>query len=98
MSDAETFFNVYSNYTDDFAWSYNGEKLTEAGKRRFATALGLRVENVNHLQFSVTLAVDSPEASRDLVKIRQDQLKELFDCMAGYCSVDDWAEWFFVEG
>ena len=37
--------DVYDNYVEELAIAYCGEKLTEAGKERFAEALELPVEH-----------------------------------------------------
>ena len=86
----EVDIDVYDNVCGELAVAFSGPmELTEAGKQRFAEAL----------EFEISLGdnrvwVDVDDYDEDEFERKLALAKELFEGMAGYCSVDEWNEWF----
>ncbi len=87
--------DVYDNYVEELAIAYCGEKLTEAGKERFAEALELPVE---HFDTDIlVIEVDIKGLDEKTVEHRLEIAKDLFTSIAGYCSESEWEMWFTKE-
>lgn len=83
--------DVSNDCIDECAHAWCGNTLTEEGERQFAAALDLDAElgrvwgepgivvKIDHL--------DNYEEAWDWVQ-------DLFSCMAGYCSEEDYDKWF----
>lgn len=82
--------DVYDNVCDELAVCFVGPmELTDAGKKHFAEALEFDVSLSND---HVTIDVDDED--EDEFERKLAMAKELFEGMAGYCSVDEWKQWF----
>ena len=84
--------DVTDNYTEELYIAYCGEKLTEAGAEHFKEALELEVESISTdiVVIKVSVKYLDEEACEHNLEIA----KDLFESIAGYCSEEDWDEWF----
>ncbi len=87
--------DVTDNYTEELGVAYCGEKLTEAGKKRFAEALQLPID---HFDADIlVIEVDSKGLTSNQSEHRLEIAKELFESIAGMCSAAEWDKWFTEE-
>ena len=85
--------DVYDNVCDELAIAFEGPmELTDEGKEHFAEVLEFDIFlGDDHVTVDVD-DYDEAEFERKLAAA-----KELFEGMAGFCSVDEWKRWFKEE-
>lgn len=90
--------DVYDNYTDELGIAFCGPmSLTEEGKKEFGKILDFEIEIVRGYQYGdfAVINVDSPDE-----KVAEENLKlaiKFFHSLAGYCTEDEYDDWF-IEG
>lgn len=86
--------DIYDDYDERCAIAWCGELLTEKGLEHFDEVLDLPIANIDLNENSfygkhITVnCVGATEARA---------LKDLMESMAGYCTEDEWEEWFKSE-
>ncbi len=81
--------DVCDDVEDEFCIAFVGPvELTDAGRERFAPVLGLEV-SVQQEEDTATVMVDGEDWKKRLAKVRR-----LFNAAAGYCSAEDYDNWF----
>lgn len=84
--------DVYNDVTDDWAiCACCPINLTEAGEKKFAEVLEYEVEVIEDPYYGphAVVCVDGDNWNRCLTKVM-----EFFDSAAGYCTTEEWDEWF----
>lgn len=90
--------DVYDDVCEELGIAFCGPmKLTEAGEKKFAEVLDYEVELVTSGRWTNAIVhVDDNDTKVWKRKLRR--AKEFFESMAGYCTVDEWDEWFEEVG
>ena len=86
--------DVYDNVCDELAVAFEGPMiLTEAGMEKFGEVLEYDVSlNGNGNLINAIVDVDDEDEAEFERKLAK--AKELFESMAGWCTVDEGKEWF----
>ena len=93
LLEQEVSIDVYDNVCEELAIAFEGPmELTDEGKEHFAEALEFPISFVNNCIIVDVDDEDEAEFERKLALT-----KELFESMAGYCTVDEWEKWFKEE-
>ena len=83
--------DVYDNVCEELAIAFDGpQKLTEEGKNHFAEVLEYEVM----LKYNGADTVAIVDVDEDDWEDRLERARELFEGMAGYCSMEDYDKWF----
>ena len=86
--------DVYDSVCDDIGIAFVGaQKLTEAGKAKFAQTLELEVEICGDVCIVNVEDETDPEKWKSNLK----NAKQFFWAAAGYCPVSDYERWFLDE-
>lgn len=89
----EICIDVIDDVTDDLWIAFDGVlNLTEAGKKRWASVLGLPVTFRDG--WGGTVACVMLDGRKDWEKMERKCI-DFFESAAGYCAADDWDKWFF---
>lgn len=86
--------DVYDNVCDELAVAFEGPMiLTEAGMKKFGKVLeyGVTLNNNGNLINAIVDVDDEDEAEFER---KLAAAKELFESMAGWCTMDEGKEWF----
>ena len=97
LLEMEIDIDVYDNVCDELAVCFVGPmELTEAGKRKFAEVLefDVSISSVHDYNANVVAIVDVDDENEEVFEHKLEAAKELFEGMAGWCTVDEWKEWF----
>ena len=87
--------DVIDDVTDDLWIAFCGPmKLTEEGEKHFKSVLNLEVEYRNNWEGMVACVL--LDHLKNWERLERKCI-ELFEAMAGYCSVEDWDKWFIEE-
>lgn len=87
--------DVYDNVCEELGIAFDGAmSLTDEGKEHFAEALEYEVE-LHENPFLGNVAI--VDVDGDDWRHKLNKAKELFESMAGWCSVKDYAKWFIEE-
>ena len=93
LLEQEVSIDVYDNVCEELAIAFEGPvELTDEGKEHFAEALEFEI----YLNDD-SVSVDVDDEDEDEFERKLKLAKELFEGMAGYCSVDEWKQWFKEE-
>ena len=93
LLEQEVSIDVYDNVCEELAIAFEGPmELTDEGKEHFAEALEFPISFGNNCIIVDVDDEDEAEFERKLALT-----KELFESMAGYCTVDEWEKWFKEE-
>lgn len=97
LLEQEICIDVYDNVCEELAIAFDGPmELTEAGKQKFAEVLEYDVSLMSvhdhHANVITVLDVDDPDEVEFERKLAA--AKELFESMAGWCTMDEGREWF----
>ena len=93
----EICIDVYDNVCEELGIAFDGPmELTEAGKQKFAEVLEYDVSLHNN-GADVVAIVDVDDENEDEFERKLAKARELFESMAGWCTVDEWDEWFKEE-
>ena len=86
--------DVYDNVCDELAVAFEGPmELTEAGLEKFGEVLEYDVSLNNNGNF-INAIVDVDDEDEAEFERKLAKAKELFESMAGWCTVDEGKEWF----
>lgn len=86
--------DVYDNVCDELAVAFEGPiELTEASKRKFAEVLEYNVSLHDNGAYVVAI-VDVDDENETEFERKLAVAKELFESMAGWCTMDEGREWF----
>lgn len=86
----EISIDVYDNVCEELAIAFEGPmELTEAGKEKFAEVLEYDVS----VDDGVAI-VDVDDENESEFERKLAMAKELFESMAGWCTMDEGKEWF----
>ena len=93
----EICIDVYDNVCEELGIAFDGPmELTEVGREKFAEVLEYDVQL--HYNGADTVAiVDVDDKDDDEFERKLAAAKELFESMAGFCTVDEWKLWFKEE-
>lgn len=91
----EVCVDVIDDVTDDLWIAFDGAlTLTEAGKKKFSAVLGLPVEMRDG--WGGVVACVLLDGRKDWERLERKCI-EFFEAAAGYCSGEEWDEWFVYE-
>jgi len=94
LLEQEISIDVYDNVCEELGIAFEGPmELTEAGKQRFAEALEYDVSLHNNGAYVVAI-VDVDDEDEAEFERKLATAKELFESMAGWCTMDEGREWF----
>lgn len=94
LLEMEICVDVYDNVCEKLGIAFDGPmELTEAGKKKFAEVLEYDVTFANSGSF-LNAIVDVDDEDEDEFERKLEAAKELFEGMAGWCTVDEYDEWF----
>lgn len=94
LLEMEISVDVYDNVCEELAIAFEGPmELTEAGLKKFAEVLEYDVTFSNSRNI-INAIVDVDDEDEDEFERKLAKAKELFESMAGWCTVDEWKEWF----
>lgn len=94
LLEMEICIDVYDNVCEELGIAFDGPmELTEAGKQKFVEVLEYDVSLHNN-GADVVAIVDVDDEDEDEFERKLAKAKELFEGMAGWCTVDEWNEWF----
>lgn len=97
LLEMEISVDVYDNVCEELAIAFEGPmELTEAGLEKFGEVLEYDVTFSNGGNF-INAIVDVDDDDEDEFERKLAKAKELFEGMAGWCTVDEWDEWFKEE-
>lgn len=91
----EVCIDVIDDYSDDLWIAFDGAmNLTSLGERKFAAILDLPVELRDGWGGTVACVLlnDRPDCER-----LERKCIRFFEAAAGYCSAEDWDEWFYTD-
>jgi hypothetical protein len=95
--------DVYENIADLIGIAYcSGNKLTEAGKRKFKTALQFPIQRIDRNMLVIDTERYFKEKNINIddydfewnIPPQVQNLIDLFWSVAGYCSIEDYEKWF----
>lgn len=94
LLEMEISVDVYDNVCDELAIAFEGPmELTEAGLEKFGEVLEYDVTFSNSGNF-INAIVDVDDEDEDEFERKLAAAKELFESMAGWCTMEEGREWF----
>ena len=94
LLEQEICIDVYDNVCEELGIAFTGPmELTDVGKEKFAEVLEFDLM-LHDNGSDVVAIVDVDDYDEDEFERKLALAKELFEGMAGYCTVDEWREWF----
>lgn len=94
LLEMEISVDVYDNVCDELAIAFEGPmELTEAGIEKFGEVLGYDVTFSNSGNF-INAIVDVDDEDEDEFERKLARAKELFESLAGWCTMEEGREWF----
>ena len=89
--------DVYDNVCEELGIAFDGPmELTDEGKKHFAEALEFDIA-LHYNGYDTIAIVDVDDEDENEFERKLALAKELFEAMAGWCSVDEWKLWFKEE-
>ena len=94
LLEMEICIDVYDNVCDELSIAFEGPmELTEAGKQKFAEVLEFKA-TMHYNGYDTIALIDVDDEDEAEFERKLAAAKELFEDMAGWCTVDEWNEWF----
>ena len=94
LLEMEICIDVYDNVCDELSIAFDGPmELTEAGKEKFAEVLEFDA-TIHYNGYDTIALIDVDDENEEVFEHKLEAAKELFEGMAGWCTVDEWKEWF----
>ena len=94
LLESEVSVDVYDNVCEELAVAFDGPmELTEAGLKKFGEVLEYDVSLNSNGNF-INAIVDVDDENEAEFERKLAKAKELFESMAGWCTVEEWDEWF----
>lgn len=94
LLEMEISIDVYDNVCEELSIAFEGPiELTEAGKQKFAEVLKYEV-SLHDNGADVVAIVDVDDYDEAEFERKLAAAKELFESMAGWCTVDEGKLWF----